>query len=284
MIILCYISMFKWGVVFNSLLKIKYIKRDPFMIFTKNITVPPLSGRQKRRAYIYVPDDFKKNPDARYPVLYMFDGHNVFFDSHATYGKSWGMLDWLKKTKAPLIVAAVECNHGINNERLSEYSPFNFSDPSFGEIKGKGKVTMDWYVNFFKPYVDSHFPTMPEREYTFIAGSSMGGLMTLYAVCRYNHIFSRGAALSPSVSFAPHKVEMFMEKAEILPGTVLYIDYGEEELGRRSNTLYNLNCAAYLMAQKGVMVTNRLIPGGTHTEASWEKQIPFFMDILFYNL
>ena len=254
------------------------------MIFTRHITIPPLSGRQKRRAYIYVPDDFRKNPQARYPVLYMFDGHNVFFDSHATYGKSWGMLEWLKKTNAPLIVAAVECNHGHHNERLSEYSPFDFTDDSVGKIRGRGKTTMDWYVNFFKPYVDSHFPTMPKREYTFIAGSSMGGLMTLYAVCRYNHIFSRGAALSPSVSFAPQKVLGFIEKSHILPDTVLYMDYGQQELSRRSNTLYNLSCAAHCLAEKGVMVTNRLVPGGTHTEASWEKQIPVFMDILFYNL
>lgn len=254
------------------------------MIFTRNITIPPLSGKEKRRAYIYVPDACRKNPDARFPVLYMFDGHNVFFDSHATYGKSWGMLDWLKATKAPIIVAAVECNHGVNNERLSEYSPFDFDDPHFGHIKGRGKITMDWYVNYFKPYVDANFPTMPEREYTFIAGSSMGGLMTLFAICRYNHIFSRGAALSPSVSFAPHKVEKFIRKAHIENDTVLYMDYGQNELGHRENTLYNLNCAAYLLADKGALVTNRIVPNGDHSEASWEKQIPFFMETLFYGL
>ena len=254
------------------------------MIFTRNITIPPLSGKEKRRAYIYVPDAYRTNPDARFPVLYMFDGHNVFFDSHATYGKSWGMLDWLKATQAPIIVAAVECNHGPNNERLSEYSPFDFDDEGFGHIHGRGKTTMDWYVNYFKPYVDSHFPTMPEREYTFIAGSSMGGLMTLYAICRYNHVFSRGAALSPSVSFAPRKVEKIIRNAHIHEGTVLYMDYGQNELTDHESTLYNLNCAAFLLAEKGVMVTNRIVPGGDHSEGSWEKQIPFFMETLFYNL
>ena len=254
------------------------------MIITKNVTIPSLSGNKKRRAYIYVPDAYRKNPDMRFPVLYMFDGHNVFFDNHATYGKSWGMLDWLKATEAPVIVAAVECNHGVNNERLSEYSPFDFDDPGFGHIKGKGKLTMDWFVKVFKPMVDRHFPTIPQREYTFIAGSSMGGLMTLYAICRYNHIFSRGAALSPSVSFAPRKVEKFIRSADIMPDTVLYMDYGQNELSDHETTLYNLNCAAYLLADKGVMVTNRIVPGGDHSEASWEKQIPFFMETLFYGL
>ena len=53
---------------------------------------------------------------------------------------------------------------------------------------------MDWFVKVFKPFVDRSFPTLPDREYTFIAGSSMGGLMTIYALTHYNHIFSRGAA------------------------------------------------------------------------------------------
>ena len=52
------------------------------------LTIPELTGDVKRRAYVYVPDDFKKHPDHRYPVLYMFDGHNVFYDRDATYGKA----------------------------------------------------------------------------------------------------------------------------------------------------------------------------------------------------
>ncbi|MBQ3587889.1 MAG: alpha/beta hydrolase, partial [Oscillospiraceae bacterium] len=167
------------------------------MIITRQIMIPQLTGKEKRRAYVYVPDESRTNPEARYPVLYMFDGQNVFFDSHATYGKSWGMLDFLQENNVPLIVAAVECNHHPDNGRLSEYSPFSFSDDRFGTVKGRGRKTMDWFVKVFKPLIDRNFPTMPEREYTFIAGSSMGGLMTIYALTKYNHVFSRGAALSP---------------------------------------------------------------------------------------
>ena len=109
------------------------------MILTKFITIPRLTGKEKRRAYVYVPDEAKENPDWRSPVLYMFDGHNVFFDSHATYGKSWGMLNYLQTNNVPLIVAAVECNHHPDNGRLKEYSPFDFSDERFGFVEGKGK-------------------------------------------------------------------------------------------------------------------------------------------------
>ena len=91
--------------------------------------IPKLSGREGRTVYVYVPDEAQENPEARYPVLYMFDGHNVFFDSDATYGKCWGMKEYLESTNTPLIVVAVDCNHSPNNGRLSEYSPFTFEDP-----------------------------------------------------------------------------------------------------------------------------------------------------------
>ena len=66
---------------------------------------------------------YEADPDRRYPVLHMFDGQNVFFDEDATFGKSWGVADYLDYTDTPLIVAAVECNAGANNERLVSIRP-----------------------------------------------------------------------------------------------------------------------------------------------------------------
>jgi len=254
------------------------------MIITRHIMIPQLTGKEKRRAYVYVPDESRTNPEARYPVLYMFDGQNVFFDSHATYGKSWGMRDVLQENNVPLIVAAVECNHHPDNGRLSEYSPFSFSDDRFGTVKGRGRKTMDWFVKVFKPLIDRNFPTMPEREYTFIAGSSMGGLMTIYALTKYNHVFSRGAALSPSLWVNTDRLEKMIRSTDFAPGTVLYMDYGSEEFGWKKDMMKGYNRISNAFTDSGVMLTSRLIPGGTHQEASWEKQIPFFMHILFYGL
>lgn len=254
------------------------------MILTKFITIPRLTGKEKRRAYVYVPDEAMENPDWRYPVLYMFDGHNVFFDSHATYGKSWGMLNYLQTNNVPLIVAAVECNHHPDNGRLKEYSPFDFSDERFGFVEGKGKMTMDWFVKVFKPMIDRNFPTLPDREHTFIAGSSMGGLMTVYAITKYNHIFSRGAALSPSLWVNTNRLERMIRRTDFGKDTVLYMDYGSEEFGWKPDMMkgYNKICNAF--TESGVMLTSRIIPGGTHQEASWEKQIPYFIHTLFYYL
>lgn len=100
--------------------------------------IPKLSGREGRTVYVYVPDEAQENPEARYPVLYMFDGHNVFFDSDATYGKCWGMKEYLESTNTPLIVVAVDCNHSPNNGRLSEYSPSRLKTRSSATSAGAG--------------------------------------------------------------------------------------------------------------------------------------------------
>ena len=176
------------------------------MIKKWSVSYPAVNGTEQRRAYVYLPTMYEAEPDRRFPVLYMFDGQNVFFDEDATYGKSWGVADYLDYTDTPLIVAAVECNAGPNNERLVEYSPYRFDDPTYGHFDGKGQATMSWYIHRFKPFIDRSFRTLPDREHTFIGGSSMGGLMSLYALLQYNDTFSRAAALSPSIWVAPDKL------------------------------------------------------------------------------
>ena len=162
------------------------------MVQKWKITIPEFTGSQERSAYVYLPDSYEDSPETHYPVLYMFDGHNVFFDADATYGKSWGMKEYLDRTETQMIVAAVECNHSPDHGRLKEYAPFSFRDTQCGSITGMGHITMEWLVHTFKPEIDRKFRTMPDRLHTFIGGSSMGGLMSIYAVTQYNHVFSGG--------------------------------------------------------------------------------------------
>ena len=254
------------------------------MITKWSITIPELTGDEPRSAYVYVPDAFEEDPEARYPVLYMFDGHNVFFDEDATYGKSWGMADFVNETQLPLIIAAVECNRSPDNGRLREYSPFTFHAPELGRIQGRGRTTMEWMVNTFKPYIDAEFPTLPDRAHTFIAGSSMGGLMSLYAVTAYNRVFSRAAALSPSVWFATERLDRLLRTAPLEPDTVVYMDYGSRELPAHDNMRRQFSRVAARLLERGVLLNCRIVPGGEHNEASWQRQIPFFMDTLLYGL
>lgn len=254
------------------------------MVLTWDIQIPELTKEEKRKAYLYLPDSYEKESGKRYPVLYMFDGHNIFFDSHATYGKSWGMKDYMDQTKTEMIIAAVECNHSPDHGRLKEYSPYSFQDPAFGKIVGKGKIYMEWLVHTFKEEIDKTYRTLPDREHTFIAGSSMGGLMSLYAVLEYNNVFSRAAALSPSIWVANGKIASLADKAKLAPDTVIYLDYGQKELDNHSNMQKLIAKLSAVLINRLVNVTSRIIPGGSHCEASWERQLPVFMNLLLYHL
>lgn len=253
------------------------------MINKWNITIPELTGDEERGVYLYLPESYNYDHFKRYPVLYMFDGHNVFFDSDATYGKCWGMKEYMDYTSTQMIIVAVECNHSPDNGRLEEYSPYPFSDPKLGKFTGKGRITLDWMVNTLKQDIDSRFRTLPDRAHTFIAGSSMGGLMSFYAVLAYNQYFSRAAALSPSLWVAPGKLEKLGKQAKLHPDTVIYLDYGSKELNRHPKMAQDFGKITSLLMERQILVESRIVPGGSHCEASWEKQIPFFMNTLLYQ-
>ena len=249
------------------------------MVKKWDVTIPGLSGNRTRKAYIYLPDYYDEDELRRYPVLYMFDGHNVFFDADSAFGKSWNMTSYLRWTRKPLIVVAVECNKRGNN-RLREYSPTSFEDARFGKIRGRGKAYMEWLVNELKPYIDANYRTLPDREHTIIAGSSMGGLMSLYAATVYNHVFSKAACLSPSLWTNPERLLKMVEKADVGEDTCIYMDYGSEEMGNHPANKEVLKAMSQLLIEKNINLAFRIIPNGNHSEASWEKQIPIFMDCL----
>ena len=143
---------------------------------------------------------------------------------------------------------------------------------------------MDWFVKTFKPSIDRQYRTLPDRQHTFIAGSSMGGLMSLYALLEYNNVFSRAAALSPSLWVAPDRLARLVRGAEVRSDTVLYMDYGSRELGNHELMQSQFARVVSQLLTRGIKLTCRIVPGGDHCEASWEKQIPFFLETLFYGL
>ena len=231
------------------------------MVNRHKIQIPELTGEEERNLYIYLPDSYDWDRERYYPVLYMFDGHNVFFDSDATYGKCWGMKEYMDHTNTQVIIHDARC----------------------GSITAKGAITMDWMVHTLKPQIDRDLRTLSDREHTFIAGSSMGGLMSLYAVAQYNSVFGRAAALSPSVWTNVDKLEQLIRRTKIRQNTVIYMDYGSVELEQRPKIRRDFERIAAAFFQKKVLLEARIIPGGTHCEASWERQIPFFMNTLLYE-
>ena len=252
------------------------------MINKWQITIPELSGEEKRNVYLYLPESYSYEQEKRYPVLYMFDGHNVFFDSDATYGKCWGMKEYMDRTGRQLIIVAVECSHDPDNGRLKEYSPFPFTAPNIGKIPAWGKQTMEWMIHTLKAQIDRDYRTLSDREHTFIAGSSMGGMMSLYAVLAYNSVFSKAAALSPSIWTNMTRINKLIREAELAPDTTVYMDYGANEINFHAVMRKQFRKVTDLLLSRDVLLTSRIVPNGDHCEACWEKQIPYFMDALFY--
>lgn len=249
------------------------------MIRVSKIQIPELPTQKPRRLYVYLPRGYADS-GRRYPVLYMFDGHNVFYDSHATYGKSWGMKEYLEKTGTQLILVALECNpEGF--QRLSEYSPWSFHAPRpVGDVEGRGKLTMDWFTKSLKPQIDCTYRTLPDRANTMIAGSSMGGLLAIYAVTAYNEVFSGAAALSPSLWISPKGMAELIKTHPLAQPTRIYMDMGTGETEESTAPLTAMFEVAKKLSRAGAYVSADVIPGALHREADWEKRIPAFLKYL----
>lgn len=107
--------------------------------------------------------------------------------------------------------------------------------------------------------------------------------MSLYALLEYNAVFSRAAALSPSVWTSPSRLKNLVKTSRIQPDTVLYMDYGSREIGLREHLRDQFEELSLLLLQKEIFLTNRIVPYGEHCEASWEKQLPFVLHTLTYE-
>jgi predicted alpha/beta superfamily hydrolase len=108
----------------------------------------------------------------------------------------------------------------------------------------------------------------------------MGGLMSLYAVTAYNHVFSRAAALSPSLWVNPEGCMELASNPRMRTDSVIYMDYGSEELRNQPGMLPTFAGVSNQLLSRGVMATTRIVPGGTHTEQSWERQLPVMINAL----
>lgn len=240
------------------------------MIDTLNLNIPAPAGEEERTAYVYVPSDAKKGE--RFPVMYLFDGQTAFFDETAPYGESMRMHEFLEKRGARIIVASVEAD---KENRLSEYSPFAFESP-FGNSTGYGRRHLEWLTGTFKPFIDEKYPTKSDRAHTMLAGSSLGGLMTLYGLATFSDVFSAGLAYSPSLWV--NRGEMARLLKTVRPDSEIYFDYGEKELTNHAEVKESLRLACDALFESGATFAFRLAKGAVHNEGAWKKRLLSALD------
>ncbi|MCS6917193.1 MAG: alpha/beta hydrolase-fold protein [Chitinophagales bacterium] len=173
------------------------------VLLSDSFFIPQLN--RYRSIWLYLPDDYYSAPDKRYPVFYLQDGQNVFDEATAFAGE-WQVDETLHALElsgdAGCIVVAV-ANGGVN--RIEEYSPW--VNPLYGG--GQGDAYAEFLAQVLKPYIDAHYRTFPQRDFTAIGGSSLGGLIAFYTALKYNDVFSKAAVFSPSFWF-DDSVELFV--------------------------------------------------------------------------
>ena len=238
---------------------------------------------EKRRIHLYTPPGYETSGE-RYPVLYMFDGHNMFYDGDATYGHCLGLRDFLDHWDKGVIVVGMECCMD-DYVRTHEYVPFDVVSWTYGPIKGRGEATMQWIAKELKPFIDANWRTWPQREATAIGGYSMAGMTALYAPLAHNDVFSKAVVISPSV-LPKGTMENFraeIDRDTLNPDTRIFFSWGTNEYGPDTDAyiercLYELE--GRVMA-KGARTYMFRLEGGQHNEASWEKEVPCWMDFLW---
>lgn len=253
------------------------------MIIKRDIDFAPTG--KTRTLHIHLPEGYGET-DERYPVMYFFDGHNLFSDEDATYGQSWGLREFLEGWEKPMIVVGIECGHE-GRERLVEYCPYHIRGGFLGEIDGVGAATVNWMADELKPMIDRTYRTYGFREATGIGGSSMGGLMSLYAVVCRNDVFSKAACLSSTLSPCMKELEADIARSGIDPDTRVYLSWGKKEAGRRRDAAaaleaYHEKMRALLLA-RGANVRLFGQEEGRHCEADWARQVRPFMDFLWLD-
>lgn len=237
------------------------------------------AAQQDRRIHLYLPDEYEQSQE-RYPVLYMFDGHNLFFDGDATFGKSLGLKEFLDHWWKRLIVVGIECAHD-DWTRVREYAPYDLQSRIYGHIPGTGHQTFEWIAYDLKPYIDSHYRTYSDRASTAIAGYSMGGMMALYGALKFNHIFSKSAVIS--AAFAP---AMQLFRNDINHGvfdldTRIFFSWGTNELNDEWDLENRIREIEWLVQLKGIKTYLFRNEGGNHNEASWQYEVPHWMRFLW---
>ena len=248
-----------------------------------------LFNGKNRPLHIYLPDDYQ-NSGERCPVFYFFDGHNLFYNEDATYGKSWGFREFFESWEKDIIMVGIECGHGPD-ERLREYLPYP-AVGRFSHLSPEGDATFRWIIEEVKPVIDRDYPTCPFRECTAIGGSSMGGLMALYGIVHYNQWFSKAACVSSSIGFCMEPLMKDMAANPLDPDSRVYLSWGSKEahgvtdptVEDSSSDTYRWNrTVADKIAADGALAKLHCQVGGGHCEADWEKLVPAFMDFLWLD-
>jgi len=242
-------------------------------VLSDTFYIPQLN--KKRRIWVYTPPNYSTSNDS-FQVLYMHDGQNLF-DNRTSFSGEWGVdeaLDSLCKAghKGSIIV-------GIDNgggSRLDEYSPW--VNPQYGG--GQGDLYIDFITKTLMPAINAKYRTLSGPDHTGIMGSSMGGLISMYAGLKYPQIFGKVGAFSSSFWFSGQSF--------IQPSTVTisadqlhYLIAGAKEGGNQIGDMQKIVNALLKYGVPTENLVSKSHADANHSEWYWKREFPNAYKFLF---
>jgi len=237
-------------------------------VLSENFTIPQL--KTTRKIWIYLPPDYETS-GKRYPVIYMHDGQNLF-DDFTSFSGEWRVDETLndiyKETGKSAIVIGID-NGG--DKRLAEYSPWNNEKY---KTTGEGDLYVDFLAKTLKPYIEKTFRTQKQSSRTIILGSSMGGLISLYASAKYPSVFGKAGIFSPAFWFVSNDLKMFLNiNKNNLKHSKFYFVAGKNE---DESMVPEIETVNQLLLKKSVPEKNIVVKideDGTHSESYWKREL-----------
>jgi predicted alpha/beta superfamily hydrolase len=240
-------------------------------VFAPPLRFPHLGFPRTLR--VHTPHGYADRPD-RYPVIYLFDGQNLF-DAATSYGGEWGVdesMDALARD-AGFAAIVVGIDHG-GSLRVNELTPYW----NLQLAPTKGAAFVRDLVESIKPFIDANYRTRAGRENTAIIGSSLGGLSADYAIHAHSDVFGLAGVLSPSYWVSENPF-LIAASTPLPPGSRVYLSMGGREGPDSVRQVRRM--ARILRAYDADGVELRVYPQAGHNEAAWRAEFPRAVRWLF---
>jgi predicted alpha/beta superfamily hydrolase len=255
----------------------------------ETLEVPAHAGLAARKALVYLPPGYAAATDRRYPVLYLHDGQNVF-DSATAFSGEWRADEAAETLIAegkvePLIMVAVY----NTSARIDEYTPVRGTGSAASLGGGKADQYGQLLVEVLKPLVDARFRTRTDAASTGLAGSSLGGLVSMYLGMKHPGVFTRLGVVSPSVWWAERDIVARVNALEAKLPLTVWLDIGTAE---SANAVADTRALRDALVAEGWTADLEAPYGGTdlaylevsgaqHNEAAWAARFPTLLQYLF---
>lgn len=251
---ICFIIWYAWGYAQST---------ASAQVSTFCIEAPQL--KTEKKIWVYLPKNYKHS-NHKYPVIYMHDAQNIF-DATTSYAGEWNVDEYLDSiSENTAIIIGIE--HG-EEKRLDELTPY--SHDQYGG--GHADSYLDFMVFTLKPYVNATYRTLNAPEHTTIIGSSLGGLVSFYAILKYPEVFGNAGVFSPSFWFN-HRIFELVGTTDIPPYLRFYFVAGTEE---SESMVPDIQKMAMRLEHYGVSKQQLkivIVEGGVHNEELWRDSFP----------